>query len=614
MPPFKIPLNQLPAVVADIISEQLYNEGDTKTLAALARLLTFHQRANSLLYQFNVKKQESSAIRWACRQGNLETLRMLLKHGTDIDGQLAEYRSTQRTPSDETNPLFLAIGPGHVRIIELILSRRGVNLNRGNATDTPLSYAVECGQAEIVALLLAKDGIDVNTKIPLVRAARKGRIDLVKMLLAKEDINVDARRLSGQTALEVAAYGGHVDICKLLLARGADAGLRKDCSCPDGGALRWSIRRGHFEIAKLFLETAKIAPDLEDTAGFIGGPLCYSAACCEDQPMLVLLLSHGADLNSRRDGQKKPLIHAVQQGNSRAVKLLLASGADPDVVDEYGRTALSHVRHFHLFSQSSSREMVEVAKLLLESGANPDARCYKGRTPLSYLCQDLESIDVVKLLVDTGRVDVNSQCGCGTTPLSYAAMRHNVEGVSLLLGVDGIEPDIPSHDGQTLLLFSVARSSSPRSIPSLLLATNSVRLNIRCNDGNTPLLLAVTSRSEALVSLLFATGRVDVEAPCRDSRTVLSFAAENGHLDMVRLLLNVYRAKPDAPCNFGRTPLSYAAARGRQDGVTLLSATQGVDPNQECKMGWTPWRYALSEGRAECCSLLAPHTIGAKVQ
>lgn len=64
-----------------------------------------------------------------------------------------------------------------------------------------------------------------------------------------------------------------------------------------------------------------------------------------------------------------------------------------------------------------------VVRLLLETGqVDVNLRDPDGRTPLS-LAAEIGHIAVVRLLLETGRVDVNSKDCDGHTPLSFAAWK-----------------------------------------------------------------------------------------------------------------------------------------------------------------------------------------------
>jgi ankyrin repeat protein len=73
-----------------------------------------------------------------------------------------------------------------------------------------------------------------------------------------------------------------------------------------------------------------------------------------------------------------------------------------------------------------------VIKLLLDTGkVDVDAKDYGGRMPLSWTAEG-GSEAIVKLLLDTGKVDVDSKDSDSRTPLSRAAENSHEAVVKLL--------------------------------------------------------------------------------------------------------------------------------------------------------------------------------------
>lgn len=154
---------------------------------------------------------------------------------------------------------------------------------RGQAYEDFLA-AVERGDTNVVTELLDK-GLDPNTADPkgntaLMMAARRGHENLVALLLERK-ASVRARTPHGDTALMMASLGGHVGIAKMLIEKGAQvresgwtplhyaafmghaemirfllaSGADKDAVAPNGyTALMLAARGGHLEAARVLLQ------------------------------------------------------------------------------------------------------------------------------------------------------------------------------------------------------------------------------------------------------------------------------------------------------------------------------------------------------------------------
>ena len=114
---------------------------------------------------------------------------------------------------------------------------------------------------------------------------------------------------------------------------------------------------------------------------------------------------------------------AAYFGLVRTIKGLLKNGYNPDLQDSYGRTALL---------LAAERGHDAVVKLLLKTGkVDVESKDEYGRTPLSWAAEEGHEA-VVKLLLETGKVDVESKDKYGRTPLSWAAREGHEAVVKLL--------------------------------------------------------------------------------------------------------------------------------------------------------------------------------------
>jgi ankyrin repeat protein len=182
---------------------------------------------------------------------------------------------------------------------------------------------------------------------------------------------------TGDTALLAACRGGHLDIVRAALARGA----RNDPHPSFGQtALQAAVDAGHTDCAALILATA--APSAADAVianhedPNKESPL-HVAARRGDARMAELLLHHGADPHLV-DGQGGTPLHTAARAGKRAViaALLDAAAGDGEALMETGDARGARALHV-----AARHGKLEAARLLLETAAEADARDGDGRTP-----------------------------------------------------------------------------------------------------------------------------------------------------------------------------------------------------------------------------------------
>lgn len=146
-----------------------------------------------------------------------------------------------------------------------------------------------------------------------MRAARVGDTDELRQLLkAGMDpgryVLVDQGMVSPMaeqvTALHLAAYGGHLDACRLLLANGAEVdALTLPIERRESGdtALIRAVWGRSITVAELLLEAGA---GVDDVDGLTGDTPLLAAARSGQPSMCQLLLEHGADVEAfNQDGE-----------------------------------------------------------------------------------------------------------------------------------------------------------------------------------------------------------------------------------------------------------------------------------------------------------------------
>lgn len=133
----------------------------------------------------------------------------------------------------------------------------------------------------------------------------------------------------------------------------------------------------------------------------------------------------------------------------------------------------------------------------------------------SHLLSSLSLVSTHRIALDIAHVEC-------MTPLSRAVW--NSDEVVMKLLLDTGEVDVETRDKEGMTPLSRAVWNGANAVAKLLLKTGKVDLEARDVENMTPLLRAVRNRDETMLKLLLDTGQVDVEATDADGMTPLSRA------------------------------------------------------------------------------------------
>ncbi|KAK8740941.1 hypothetical protein OTU49_002784, partial [Cherax quadricarinatus] len=317
-----------------------------------------------------------------------------------------------------------------------------------------LSNAVCSHDAEKARSLL-EIGADANVScghLPaLLRAANDGALYVVQALLAA-GADIDARCDQGNSALHVAARGGHSEVALQLVHSGAfvDA-INRSSVTP----LQMALAHGHLEVARTLLrlnadiflpnKIGETSYEMMKHLGYLGLCECprevrrdSAPGTRVEQPSMEIpvtvkmilgvengcpvtvetCLTEGAPPNAvvplalHWPAQATVLHRAAHHGHDLIVRLLLAAGAEVNRQDVVGNTPL------HAAAQAGHNRVV---KILLKHGALQEATSRSGMTPLHRAASKGKEL-TCNLLVRRGS-SLQAQDTAGRTPADWARKR-----------------------------------------------------------------------------------------------------------------------------------------------------------------------------------------------
>jgi ankyrin repeat protein len=268
---------------------------------------------------------------------------------------------------------------GHQKILHWCLDQ-GLDFNAraGWLNQSVVSLAAAAGNNEIVASMMRR-GLPDN---PYTRAS-VGDVEFLEGYASRHDLS----GLNDENGFHLLSYcaqsglgrrdgrlkGRLAEVCRLLVDRGVSPRHEAEFASP---AFLCASSGGNEEVMRLLLDhgglTAERFPLVLEHAlephQRSGEPFYRIAG---------LILRRGFDVNAAMPHRVRTLLHgSANRGTIKAVTWLLQNGADPNALDDLGRTPL------HVCAERNTS--TSVVRLLIDAGSEPNARDPSGRTPLDY--------------------------------------------------------------------------------------------------------------------------------------------------------------------------------------------------------------------------------------
>ena len=453
----------------------------------------------------------------AVRKGDLNVIKLLLSRGAkdddgaaitnaydagNVDIEKLLQQAGPATPAARSRLLAAAVLKGDTARAQSLIAS-GIDTA---GLDAALILAVNQNAEliEVVRLLLDK-GARVNQPVvyrtPLMLAAARGHVETIKLLLAKgADVNAIVKE--DVTALAIAVRINNAAVVRLLVTGGADAKAQNLLTLAAG--VPWSVDGYEKLNPELTLEILQLLLDKGANAKSPDGGTALVVANSLEK--VKLLLASGANPNATGSGGSTPLIAATHRGDTQIVEALLSAGADVNAQDQEGDTAL-----LQLFDAGYGRRERPVEQYPV----------------------------LVRTLLRGKNVNVNLANKDGETALLRAVRLGNVESVRLLLGA-GANPNAEDKVGRTAYVLTY--STGNIEIEKLLTTAAPQQKTLR--TVNAFLVAAISKEDAARVKELLDQGadpnyRYPTNvASHKTTNTVLMQAVQVGGAAIVQMLVD----------------------------------------------------------------------------
>lgn len=375
----------------DIVST-LLNRGADPNLPGPKHMLwpaTYHPACLQVLLARGAKPQNAPGVmELATSINNLESVRILLNAGVDPNAK----------KDGVYTPLCTSIRDDRHDIFEVLLAS-GADPNLA-ASEFPAFKCVTHSRTHFLAPLVAA-GADLHTPKGILEVAVECKnVKALNWLLDAGVSPNDKAPKTGATPLTTAIRDNQPELVDLLLQRGADPTVRGH---------DWPICMAVRQPAIL----KRLLPALAEPRAFKG--VMEMAVVANELESVKLLLGAGVSVEDRNGGVFSPLTTAIREGHRHIVRFLLdEAGADPNAPGEH----LPVVKALCHLGEDGDTAILE---MVLAKGADPNL-VYRGHNAIIQAMENGD-VGVLKLLVDRCGVDLEARDDSGMTVLEIASSR-----------------------------------------------------------------------------------------------------------------------------------------------------------------------------------------------
>ncbi|XP_052278022.1 death-associated protein kinase 1-like isoform X2 [Dreissena polymorpha] len=337
---------------------------------------------------------------------------------------------------------------------------RSMQLRRMHSSDTLGSCSEE-------------DKAENFVQAALFCASEEGNVEGIKNLSnMAQKIDLHTANRHGETAVHMAAGGGHTEVIRFLQSKGAEIGALDKHG---DSAVYWAARQGHVDVIS-YLHEEGVPLDTQNKSGETS---LHVASRYGHLAVIEYLVTAGVELNNQDNLGETALHYAAWHGFTHILHVLVRGGASLGVQNKDGDSSL------HC---AAARGHLECVKILIEAGIPLDHKDKAGCTALYLACSRRHSAIALMLLHAGCSMDdyveevgeyvihcatregltsvVQTMCAyscraevttkdTNVTPLHIACKGGSIEMVRFLL-LSGAKADTPNKDGITPDIMALA--------------------------------------------------------------------------------------------------------------------------------------------------------------
>ena len=348
----------------------------------------------------------------------------------------------------------------------------------------------------------------------LHEVVKDGAVDEIKKVINETNIDINTKNEDGVTPLMNAVkYNNNLEVVNLLLNEGADVNIKN--SMGKTPLMYAAEYNSNPEIIKVLL---KNGVDVK-AKGVNEAPLALFAAENENLEVMKILVNAGMETTVNDYHYNTALMLAAGRNNNpEVVSYLIDRGSNLEATDKWGGT---------VFERAANNENEEIMKLIIDESFYMEREKRKNylKSALETAKEYNENKKIVEIIESQIRKDSN---------LLDALEADDKELFKELLEKD-VRVNIRDEDGYTPLMIALASDYDIKIIKKLL--NKGAKINSRNIDGVTPIHFASANHSDLDVFKLLIDKGANIKSRTKNGEDVLIGASYNENPEILNYIL-----------------------------------------------------------------------------